>query len=379
MLPQKTFQQLVADMVTAWSNQIGVVPTLNTGDALLAIFQSVSSQLDYLQSQVTLVNAVARAQTSSGADLDTWMAQFQFFREPATFAEGPVTFTKLVPATSQILIPAGTIVQTTGGAIQYVVIADTAQPTWSATYNAYVLAIGQSSLVASVQASVAGSGSNVSVGQLNQIASSLPGIDQVNNGAPISNGIDAQSDDAFRTAFISYLGSLAQGTYQAILTAAQSVQQGLQVDPIENIKPNGDAQLGAFTVFVDNGTGSPPSPLLDLIFTAVNAVRAFTVQPYVSGPGVVTGVIDLNVRLASGANSGVVTAAVQNAIIAYVNSLAIGGTLFISSLEGVALTTSGVTAVQPDNTTINSAQADLIPTDIQAIRTASIHVSVGTY
>lgn len=378
-IPQKTFQQLVSDLVTSWSNNIGIVPTLNSGDALLAIFQAASGQLDFLQGQVLAVNNLSRAQTSVGADLDTWMAQFDFFRLPAVSAEDSVTFSSLIPAATQLLIPAGSIVQTTGGAIQYTVIADTTQPTWSPVYNAYVLAASQSSLAATVEASLAGSASNVIAGQLNQIASSIPGIDTVSNGSPIDNGVDAESDNAFLARFPLYLASLAEATETAIVNAAGSVQQGLQIVPLENINSSGGAQLGAFTIVVDNGTGSPPSGLLSLIYSAVYAVRGFTIQPFVRAPSVVTAIISLAIRVASGFSQTAVENAVKNAVSEYTNSTVIGGTLFISGIESAALSVAGVISIQPSNTTINSSGTDLVLTNIEAARNSSSNISVGTY
>lgn len=380
-LPQKTFSQLVQDLVTAWSNSVGIVPTLGVGDALFAIFQATAAQLDFIQSQIELVNNIARDQTSTGADLDTFFAQFGFAREGAQMAESPDgVFSRLTPAPSQILIPAGTIVQTTGGAIQYVVIADTTQPTWSAPANAYVLAIGQSSLDATIQAVTAGTASNVSANQLNQIASSLPGIDSFTNSAPITNGADAESDTSARVSFVDYLNSLSKATLFAILTAANSVRQGLQIVPLENTASDGSTLLGSFTLVVDDGTGSPPSSLITAIYNAVYLVRAFTVQPFVRAPSVVTANIAIAIKIDPSFNSTAVQNNVKNAIAAVVNASAIGGPLYISEIEESTLAVAGVISVKPANTTINSSTSDLTSlSKIQAARTTTTDISVSTY
>src|SRR5580698_9717717 len=111
-------------MVATWAAQTGTTPTFSSGDILLAWWQSVGIQLDFLQAQVQLVVALSRAQTSSGADLDSWMAQFGFVRLGATFADGPIVLSRAVAAAVAIVLPVGTIVQTVGGAIQYEVVAD---------------------------------------------------------------------------------------------------------------------------------------------------------------------------------------------------------------------------------------------------------------
>ena len=66
----KTPDQLTSDMVAAWAAFVGVTPVMQSGDGLLALFQSVSIELDFIQQQIQAVQKLVRAQTSSGADLD---------------------------------------------------------------------------------------------------------------------------------------------------------------------------------------------------------------------------------------------------------------------------------------------------------------------
>ena len=365
-------------MIATWQANTGITATFEDGDALLAFWQSVATQLDFLQAQIKLVLALVRAQTSTGADLDSWMAQFGFTREQATFASGPVTFGKLVPAPSTITIPVGSIVQTPGGAIQYQVVADASQPTWNAAANGYVLPVGASSLTATVQALVAGSSFNVIATQLSQLGSTIPGIDTVTNPSAIINGLDAQSDTAFRAAFVLWLLNLAKATKGAIQAAVLSVQQGLRVNLLENETPQGLPLQGSFTVLVDDGSGSAPANVLSSVSTAVDATRAFGVQQFTATPSLVTATIIITIRVASGYNVASVNAAAQAAISAKVNAGSTGQTLYISDAEGAALGVQGVVAVQP-GTKINGIAADLVPTPSQEIRSSLTNITVGNY
>ena len=296
-----------------------------------------------------------------------------------TYGSGPETFSKLTPATSAVQVAPGTIVQTTGGAIQYQVIADTTQSAWNAAANAYVLNAGQSSMTCTVQALVAGAASNVAAGALGQQGSSIPGIDVVTNAAAISNGINAQSDASFRAAFVAWLSTLAKATKAAILAAINAVQQGLLVTLIENETPSGISQQGCFSAICDDGSGDPPSSLLTAITAAVDATRAFGVQAYVAGPNVLTATIAITVRVASGASETTVNAAVAAAVVAAVNAnTATGAELYVSTCEAAALAVANVVSVQP-GTTINGTNADLTPSSIQEIRTTLNNVSVSNY
>ncbi len=387
-LPTKSLAQLTSDQVTAWGSAAGVTPIFSSGDLLLAVFQANAVQLDFLQAQIALLVKLTRAATSTGADLDTWMADFGFLREAPTFAEGVETLGKNAPATTAVTVSPGAVVQTQGGLIQYQIIADTNQAAYNADalqdasgnpVGAYVLQVGQSAMNVTVQALTAGSASNVVAGALNQPGTQIAGIDTFSNPTNISNGADAESDDSLRARFILFMQTLAKGTESAIQTAINAVQQNLTDVLLENLDPAGNAQLGAFTAVVDDGSGAPAQTVLDAVATAVEAVRAFTIQPYTVAPILVPLTIALNVRVAAGANADAVTSAVALAIVNQTTALSTSETDFVSAIETAAESVANVVSVQPDFTTINDAQADFVPTRYQRVTTNTALVSVGTY
>lgn len=384
-IQQKSIAGFTSDQIATWAAQTGTTPVFTDGDPLLAVWQSVSVQLDFLQAQIQLVLLLARATTSVGADLDTWMAQFGFIRLPATYATGAEVFSNPNAASSSILVPVGSIVQTVGGGIQYAVVSDPDEPTYNVALGGYILAPGQLSLTATVEALVGGSSSNVLANTLVQFGTSLPGIASVTNPSPITNGVNAESDAAFRARFVLFLGTLAQATMSAILAAAEGVQQGLLISLLENQEPGTTRGalaiplLGSFTVVVDDGSGDPPQSLLNAVYNAVYAVRAFSVQAFVTGPQQINTTISLAVNIVSGATTAIVIAAVQNAVAAYVNSLGPGVRLNGSAIITTALAVSGVAAVNPASVLINGAAADLIPAIQQEARVTVANVSVATY
>jgi uncharacterized phage protein gp47/JayE len=365
-LPSKTFQNFVSDMVASWAASLGFPPTFQEGDAFYALMESVAGQLVFIQAQVQLVNAVARAQTSGSdlnngttdADLDSFFLQFGFVRIPGIRASGPVVFSAFSPASSQALIAAGAIVQTPGGAIQYQVIADTNQPTWNAVLNAYVLAIGQSSLSATVQAVSAGAAFNVSANQLSQIASSLPGIDSVTNEAAITNGTNAESNPSYRSRFVLFINSLSKATYGAIASAILGVPGIASSSLLENINAGGAVQPGEFIATIDDGSGSPPASLVSLLQNAIEGVRGFTILGLAQAVSRTSVTETITVRVDPSFTQSAVNAAVQAAVQNVTNAQPIGGTLYISAIEQAALSVPGVVAVQP-GTLINGANADL--------------------
>lgn len=379
-LPTKTIAGLVSDMIAVWSAETNTSTSFSDGDVLLAIWQSVATQIDYLQAQIQIVVLMARAQTSVGGDLDSWMADFNFFRLPPTAGSGIELFSKFQPSATQVVVPVGTVVQTAGGDIQYQVVADTTQSDFSVAANGYVLAAGQTSMAATIQSLAGGTDVNVLANTLVQFGTSVPGIDRVTNPAPITNGVPAERDDAFRSRFILYLATLAQATRSAILAAAEGVQQGLLINLLENQTPDGTPLLGSFTVIVDDGSGDPPASLLTSVFNAVDTARAFSVQPFVSAPTQVQAIITLAIHLAGGAVAGpAVNNAVQNAVAAMVNQLPPGATLYASAVLAAALSVPGVTSVNPASVTINALPTDLTVLPAQEIRCFIANVTVTDY
>lgn len=379
-LQTKTIAGLVSDEIAVWAAQTNTSPTFSDGDVLLAIFQAVATQIDYLQAQVQTVVLLSRAQTSVGADLDSWMADFNFFRLPPTAGSGLALFSKFQPSSTQVVVPISTVVQTVGGDVQYQVVADTTQSAYSAAAGGYVLAAGQTGMLATIQSLSGGTSVNVLANTLVQFGTSVPGIDQVTNPAPITNGVPAELDAAFRARFVLYLATLAEATRAAILAAAQGVQQGLLINLLENQTPDGTPLLGSFTVIVDDGSGDPPASLLTSVFNAVDAVRAFSVQPFVAAPTQLQVVISLATHLAGGAVAGpAVNNAVQNAIAAMINQLPPGATLYASTVLATALAVPGVTSVNPASVTINTLPTDLTASPAQEIRCFVSNITVTNY
>ena len=142
------------------------------------------------------------------------------------------------------------------------------------------------------------------------LASALPGIDSVNNASAFQNGLDAESDDAFRSRFRNFIASRSRATPIAVGYAISSIQQGLNYTIQENIDPSGQSLMGSFVVTVDDGSGSPSTALLATVQAAIDAVRPvgsiFSVQP----PTVLTVDVSLTITVPAGTTKAPVQALV---------------------------------------------------------------------
>ena len=119
--------------------------------------------------------------------------------------------------------------------------------------------------------------------------SAIPGVDSVTNNVPTTGGLDAESDLALRQRATLFFASLSRGTLMAVLAAATSVQQGLQIGVVEN-----SPQAGQFVVVADDGSGNPPASLLSAIYAAVDAIRPIGSVFTVIAPSTVSATISIN-------------------------------------------------------------------------------------
>jgi uncharacterized phage protein gp47/JayE len=369
----KTFTDIVSDAVAAIQGASSQLIDMTVGSVLRAVTEASAAIALWIQGLALQIAALTRFATSTGADADSWAADYGFIRLPATPATGPVTFARFTP-TALATVPVGSIVQTADGSQKYSVIADTAQAAYSSSLNAYVLSAGVSSITATVQSISLSSAANAAAGIINTLGNSLAGVDTVMNAAGLTNGSDLESDANFKIRFVSYINNLSRATVSAIGNAITSLQQGVTYTLTEGFTYAGAAQLGFFYVVVDDGTGTPSAPFLATVSNAVDAVRPVGSTFSVFAPVVVTANVAMVITTGSGYTHSVIVASVVTALQAFINTLPIGATLPYSRLAQIAYTTSaGVTNVT--GVTLNSSTSDLTATAKQIIKTGTISVT----
>jgi uncharacterized phage protein gp47/JayE len=369
----KDFATLVSDQVTAIQGAASQLVDTRIGSILRSLVEANAAVVLWLQGIVLTLLSTSRAATSSGADLDSWVGDYGLTRLPAVAATGAVTFSRFTP-TAQAVVPIGSLVQTTDGSQRFIVTIDTGNSAYNSGLGGYVMAIGISSVIVPVAAQVAGYAGNAAAGIITTLTQTIAGVDSVTNALQFTNGADAESDTALRARFVNYINSLARATKAAVKNAAQSVAANLTALVIENTNYSGGAQLGYFTVVVDDGSGNPPSGTLLAAYAAVDAVRPMGSSFGVFPPTIVTANITIAVTVAAGYDTTGTRALVQTAITAYVNALPLGATLYLARLTQVAYdATTGVANVTAS--TINGNAADLTASTVSVIKAGSVVVS----
>jgi len=372
-LSLQNFSTLVEGMAASVQGAASSLLDLTVGSVLRAMLEANAALALWLQWLIVQVLATTRLATSTGADCDSFGADFGFVRLPAVAALGQVTFSRFTPSVGAF-IPVSTAVSTAGNAQSFLVTADPTNPAYSANAGGYNLAAGVASVTVPVAANVAGSAGNVQPGAISVVSAALAGIDTVTNVAVLTGGIDAESDAAFKLRFGNYLASLSKATNVAIGAAIAGIQQGLSYVISENVDQAGATQMGHFVVTVDDGSGTPPASLLGTVQQAVDAVRPVGSSFSVQGPVVTPANISLNVILVAGASQQTAMAAVAAAIETYIASLGVGAALNYTRLTQLAYAASG-SVTNVSTVLLNGGTADLVPPLFGVVRTGTVTVS----
>ena len=374
MLPVQSFSTLLQNMAATLQGSAVQIIDLSVGSVIRALLEASASIALWMQWLILQVLTMTRAATSTGADLDSWMADFSLSRLPGVASSGAVTFSRYTPGLVAT-VPVGTVVRTTDGSLTFSVVADPANPAWNGT-SGYVVPSGIASVTVPAQATSAGSSGNVVAGAIGLVSSAIIGIDTVTNALPFVGGLDLESDIDLRSRFQLYINSRSLATRGAIGAAIAGLQQGLRYTVLENVNLLGQTQAGNFCVIVDDGTGVATATLISEVSSAVDLVRPLGTTYSVTPPVILPVAIEMNIQLAPGVTAQAATGAVQQAILAWVSGLPMGGTLAISKLEAIAhLTSPYVASVL--STLVNDATLDIRAQAGSVIEPVSVTVTAS--
>jgi uncharacterized phage protein gp47/JayE len=372
-LSLQTFSTLVQGMAATVQAAASQLLDLTVGSTLRAMLEASASVALWMQWLILLVLQMTRAATSSGPDLDSWMADFSLTRLPASPASGIVTFSRY-NASVTALAPVGTLVRTIDGSQTFVVTEDSNVSGWNRQLYGYVLGVGITSLDVPVVALTPGSGGNVQANTITVLAAALAGIDSVINTAPFTNGVDAESDVAFRLRFQDFLASRSRATIGSVEYAISTVQQGLSYAIQENQGSAGQFQLGNFVVVLDDGSGYPSNSLLSAAQQAINEVRPVGVTFAVFPPVVTQVNVSLSVMTADGSDVTSVAPQIVTAIQNYIDALPVGVSLPVSRIVQIAYA-AAQNIGNVTNVLLNGQELDVAMSPTGVVKSGAIVVS----
>lgn len=372
-LSLQNFSTLVSNMTAAATGACSSLLDFTVGSVLRAMTESVASVALWLQWQALQVLSMTRLASSIGSDVDSFVGDFGMTRLAGVASTGSVLLSSLAPGTQSGTVAVGTILKTADGTLSFVVTRNTSNAAWSASPAGYVRLAGQASITVPVACQTLGAVGNVQAGTVSLLGQPIAGFDTVTNPNAMTGGIDPETDASVQARFVTYINTRSQGTEAAVANAILGVQSGLSYVIEENVTPAGAVQLGYFTVIVDDGSGSPPSSLLASVTTAINAVRPIGSAFAVAGPTVVSANVSMALTVNSTTTLAAADAAVNAAIVSYVNALPVGTAMPYARLSALAFGVPGVT--NASNILLNGGTADIGGGAVQVVRAGTVSVA----
>lgn len=364
--------------VTAFINTVQTyAPQLTdseVGSVLRAFAEAVGGNDLTIQGQVLQVQQAMRLATAVGVDVDTFVSDWGYARNPAKASKVQVTFTRNVTA-GIVSVPLANnpTVQTTVGNVQFTLVPDTTGTltSWDAINNQYTCPDGQPTMVAWAECTQAGALGNVQPNTVQKIVTGIVGFTSVTNVNGTNNGADADTDATVKVNFVRYIAALAKGTEDAIAAAILAVQSGLSYQLYEYHHFDGTAYPAGFTVIADDGSGAIPQSTLNSIQTAVDAVRAAGAEFDMARPtNVPINVTVTGLTAAVGTPLATLQTQLTTAITAFIQAAGVGVTIHYADVASLIEHYAGVNSTT--TITVNGGLVDIVIAQTQLARPGTV-------
>lgn len=342
----KTFTSIVLGMINQMRASQTQVTDFNVGSVARTLIEAPAIEIDELYQMmfVGLREAIPVSIYNS----------FNFTALPVEAASGVARFSSTLPATVNVLIPAGTLIRAPSSIYEYATMVDA------------TLLVGHSTVDVMVYCRKVGAVTNALAGTLTELVLPISGINAVTNQLAFTTGRDAETDVERKQRFIAYISGLARGTISAVEygvklaslhdvlgNVVEDVQFAKIVEPYltDVAQPVGYAKL-----YVHNGGGGTSALLVAEAKKVVDGYYATdgTPVPGWKAAGVKMDIIaatDIPVSvtaaltISSYYNAVTVRAAAVLAVQTYIGALGIGISISQSEIIATIMKVAGVTKV----------------------------------
>lgn len=342
----------------------GIVDT--AGSDVNLFVGSGSVMADAVVKQIGYQTARVLLDGADGEDLDRLAYdRYGITRKGASSALGEVIFTRpAVGASGSIII--GTKLRTAAG-IEYIT-------TSTASFSS-------GDLISRADVRAVQAGKTTQVGANNIQAFTQAGLifDKSitpNNPLTTAGGEDAEDDETFKNRIRNFWNTARRGILAAIEFGATTVDGVVSAVAIETLGVD-EQPARLVNLYIADSSGVASEQLAAQVRVALNDYRAagIAVIVYTTLPVIVN--ITLSLSFRANVDTVSITENVQNAIVEFVNSLPVNGTLYRNAMGAVLqrFTDDGLIA---NDQSVLSPAGDLVPGIGQTFRTTAANVVVTT-
>lgn len=336
-------------MIDVQGSDINIVAGIGS-----VLADAVTKQLGYSVSRLFLDGCYDE-------DLDRYVwDRYQLTRKGASSA---TTLLRLYRATDEAgggSIQAGTSILSLGN-IEYI----TTQP---GTFSATTL----DNVFVPVRAVQAGKATQVGANTLRRFKNPTSLFDSTilcNNDTTTAGGEERESDDDFKARVRNFWNTARRGTLSAITFGARTVPGVASALAVEALNPFGQPAR-VVNLYVADSSGVASVPLANLVQVALQEYRAGGIAVIISTSIPFLQSIVLALSFQTGVDTVTLAGLVQAAIVEFVNSLPVNGTLYIADIYTVLRRFVSQGVVQNQSSVV-SPVGDVVPAVGQTIRTTT--------
>jgi len=341
----ETYEEILSGMEQAYEEESGHRPE-DVSDTGLRL-RVLAGELYRLRAEVAWLERQAFPQTATGEWLDRHGDQRGISRREAEHAKGTLTFSRYLPLSFDVVIPAGTVCASPGDI-----------PVEYETLKTGVLAAGELSVDVPAQAVLGGTEGNAGAGCVNAMATPLIGTNYVTNKAPFTGGRDREPDEEYRPRVLAAYAELPNGTnaayYRDIALSFEGVSAAGVIPRI-----NGAGTVG---VYVWGKSGPPEAKTVNGLAEKFSRLREIGVTVTVQAAAAQSMDVGIRCKLKPGADFDRGAEAVRQAVSSYFAGLTVGSPVYLTELEHAVL--NAVPAIKIEffpSTRDRAASAGVIP------------------
>jgi uncharacterized phage protein gp47/JayE len=324
------------------------------------VADAVLKQLIYSSARLFLDGA-------SDDDLDRLAYdRYGLTRKGASAALGGVVMSRLSAALGAGSVPIGTKLTSLGGS-EYITLSTAVFGATDLTATAPV----------NVRAVQAGKATQANAGTITKFATPSSLFDStltVTNPASTAGGEDAESDPTFRSRIRSFWTTARRGTLIAIQFGALTVPGVVSAQAIETLTGAGlPARL--VNLYIADSSGVASTQLAQLVTSALDDYRAAGIAVIVNNSLPLIVNVQLQLTFAAGVDTVTLGNQICAALVEFINSLPVNGTLLTSDLYTVLKRFAEDGLIVTDGTIVLPT-GDLVPSVNQTIRATLATVTV---
>lgn len=330
------------------------------------LFVGIASVLaDFVTRQLAGRTAALLLDGSDDEDLDRYaFDRYNLVRKGASPARGSVTMSRASVVGGGGTIPIGTKVLSDTG-IEYIT-------TTQANFSAADLIV-ENVFVRAVQAGKATQVGAQAIQRFAQPQTLFDATITVTNPKDTAGGEDAEDDNKFRARVRDFWRTARRGVIGAIEFGALTVPGVVSARAIEAITLDGQPAR-VVNLYIADSSGVASDALAGEVMVALEDYRAAGIAVLISTSIPLLTTIELDLAFRAGVDTRTLTDNIRAAIVEFVNSLPVNGTLYIGQLFTV-LQRFEADGLIPNEDSIVVPTGDLVPDVGQTIRTTLANVT----